>query len=359
MTTLPFDPLQLLREHNEDMRIPGGLLTKEGADDYVGCIPAITGTLFFTGAHSPDVRAAVCACFDEYEAIAKDHLTWLWREEPPDGPNKMVYAKAKSMRSMVARMRENDLLSFAYTSGEKEYDAGDWEFQVFGRRGWEGKMLARGTSGLRFSVPLLYVEENPGSFQAMFVNFARRLKAIHGYGGYGLVLSLVRSDDNEPFEAYLADRLNGLDVGNLVGGTRNAPKGIKTVSWLTAVNHQMIEQIGGLFTIRSELPRDWFALYDYEAGLVIQAGPKPEAAPADADPKPARLVLPNMLFRQVRAPSLSAHIASKQGEPRLVGWGAEQWLKRFDVSDDELMAYKAKLLGEPKLTAATTLPSRI
>ena len=50
------------------------------------------------------------------------------------------------------------------------------------------------------------------------------------------------------------------------------------------------EKIGGLSAIRSELPMDWFALYDYGAGLVIQAGPKPEAAPAD-QPKPARLVL--------------------------------------------------------------------
>jgi hypothetical protein len=358
MTDLPFDPIQLMREHPEKMRVPGGLLTKQGPQDYVGSVPAITGTLFFNDAHTPDVREAVCACFDEYEAIAKDHLTWLWREEPPEGPDKIEYSKAKPMRDMVKRMKENDLLAFCYISGSQPHDAGDWEFDVSGMRGWEAKMIVRGTSALRFSMPLLYVEENPTAFQAMFVSFAKRLKAIHGYGGHGLVLSAVRLSDNQPFEAFLADKLNGLDVGHPVAGATHAHEGLKTVSWLTAVNHEMVEKLGGLFTIRSELPMDWFALYDYGAGIVVQAGPKPEAAPAD-QPKPARLVLPNMLFKEFRAPKVSLHYASKNGEPRLIGWGAEQWLKRFDIEDDELMAYKARLLDEPKLTKATTLADRL
>jgi hypothetical protein len=66
-----------------------------------------------------------------------------------------------------------------------------------------------------------------------------------------------------------------------------------------------------------------------------------------------------MLFKEVRAPKVSLHYASHDGEPRLIGWGAEQWLQRFDVPEDELMAYKARLLDEPKLTKATTLPDRL
>jgi hypothetical protein len=120
----------------------------------------------------------------------------------------------------------------------------------------------------------------------------------------------------------------------------------------------MVEKVGGLAAIRSELPMDWFALYDYGSGLVIQAGPKPEAAPTD-QPKPARLVLPNKLLQPVRAPKVDLHYASKDGEPRLTGWAAEQWLKRFDIDESELMAYKAQLLDEPKLAPATTLPNRL
>ncbi|AVB18833.1 MULTISPECIES: type VI immunity family protein [Pseudomonas syringae group] len=358
MTDLPFDPIRLMREHPEKMRIPGGLLTKQGPQGYVGGVPAITGTLFFNDAHLPEVREAICLCFDEYEALAKEHLTWLWREEPPEGPDKFAYAKAPPMRSMVKRMKENDLVSFTYISGKQPHDAGDWEFDVSGMRGWEAKMIVRGTSALRFSMPLLYVEEHPTAFQAMFVNFAKRLKAIHGYGGHGLVLSAVRVSDNQPFEAFLAEKLHGLDVGHPVAGAAHAHEGIKTVSWLTALNHELIEKIGGIGEIQAELPMDWFALYDYGSGLVIQSGPIPEAAPTD-QPKPARLVLPNRLFKAIRAPKVGLHNASTNGEPRITGWAAEQWLKRFDIEEDELMAYKARLLDEPRLTKATTLPDRL
>jgi hypothetical protein len=358
MKDLPFDPIQLMREHPEQMRIPGGLLTRQGPQDYVGSVPAITGTLFFKDAHLSETREAICACFDAYESIAKTQLTWLWREEPPEGPDKFAYAKAPPLRDMMKRMDEDDLVSFTYISGAQAHDAGDWEFSVFGRSGWEAKMKVRGTSALRFALPLLYVEECPTAFQAMFVNFAKRLKAIHGYGGHGLVLSAVRMNDNQPFEALLADKLNGLDVGHPVGGSRHAHEGIKTVSWLTAVNYAMVEQVGGLSTIRSELPRDWFALYDYGTGVVVQSGPKPEAAPVD-QPKPASLVLPNMLFRKVRSPKTGVHYASKGEEPRIIGWAADQWLKRFDIQGDELLGYKAKLLDEPKLTKETTLPDRL
>lgn len=358
MTDIPFDPLQLMREHPEKMRVPGGLLTKQGAQDYVGSVPAIHGTLFFNDAHTSAVREAVCQCFDEYLAIAKPYLTWLWREEPPQGSDKYSFAKAPAMRDMVKRMDEDDLFAFTYTSGSQPHDAGEWEFDVSGMRGWEAKMKTRGTSALRFSLPLLYVEENPHSFQAMFVSFARRIKAIHGYGGHGLVLSAVRLSDNQPFEAFLSEKLAGLDVGHPVAGATNAHLGIKTVSWLTAINYDMVEKLGGLSTLRSELPMDWFALYDYGEGLVIQAGPKPEPAPTD-QPKPARLVLLNMALKDVRTPKISIHYASQHGEPRVIGWAAEQWLRRFDVEESDLLTYKHRLLNESKLTEESTLPDRL
>lgn len=359
MNDLPFDPLQLMRAQPEKMRVPGALLSKQGPQDYIGSVPAITGTLFFTDAHQPAIREALCACFDDYELIAKNHLTWLWREDPPDGQGKVAYPKAKPIRSMMSELEPNDYLSFTYISGKQAHDAGEWEFSIQGMPAWEAKMVVRGTSALRFSMPLLYVEENPSAFQDMFVTFARRLKAAHGYGGHGLVLSAVRVNENEPFEAYLADRLNGLDVGQPISAASTAHEGIKTVSWLTAVSNELIEKVGGRAALFAELPMDWFAFYDYEAGLVIQGGPKPEGAPVDVDPKPARLALPNRLFKDVRAPSVTLHHVSKNGEPRIIGWSAEQWLKRFDVTDDEVMALKAKLLDEPKLTRETTLPGAL
>ncbi|MCF3998085.1 DUF3396 domain-containing protein, partial [Pseudomonas aeruginosa] len=50
---------------------------------------------------------------------------------------------------------------------------------------------------------------------------------------------------------------------------------------------------------------------------------------------------------------------SHDGELRLVGWAADQWLKRLDVEDSELPRWRDKLLNtEPCLDATNSLPER-
>jgi hypothetical protein len=358
------DTAALLRANPEALFLPGAMLMKYGPQDYTGAAFAVRGTLYFDGSHTPEVHSAICACFEAYEAIAKNHLTWLWRAEPPSGPDRFAYPKAKSMRVMMEKLKPNDLVSYAYSGGEKPEDASPWMFYVSGLREWQAKMGTWGLATLTFSFPPLFVEENPTVFQKLFVEFAKALKAVHGFGGFAFNLSLVRREPNEPTEAFMATKMNCIDVGNpiIMGGRKKYGilDHIKTVGWLTAINHEMVEKVGGLTTLRSELPMSWFAKYDYGNGLVIQAGPKPDIAAIEVDPLPAIYVLLNMALKDIRmTESGGFHYGSKDGEPRLDGWAADEWLKRFDIEDGDLLAYKTKLLDEPKLTKATTLPDRI
>ncbi len=211
-----------------------------------------------------------------------------------------------------------------------------------------------------FSVPKEVVEQNPTLFQKLFVDFCRLLKVEHGHGGFALNLSLVRKEPNQPTEAFMVSKMAGLDAGSghTIGGLpdRDVEHHLVTVGWLTAINKNMVEKVGGLAALRSELPANWFAKYDYGNGVVIQAGPEPEIAPVEIDPKPAIYVLPAMALKDVRLMAdLSLHYGSKDGEPRLTGLAAKEWLTRFDAPEEELMHYKTKLLGEPKLTKETSL----
>lgn len=347
-----------MSEISQDPRagsVPGGMLTKQGPQDYIGAVPAISGTLFFEGAHLPEVRDAIHACFESFVDQVEPPLTWLFREDPPEGPSKQAYAKAPPLKTMLARLDPDDAVSFHYTSGVKAQDAGPWEFQVVGQPAWRAAMGGWGLCGLRFCVPNIFLDENPGRFERLFVEFARHLRAVHGYAGHSLVLSAIRYDENQAFETHLVSQFRGFDAGNLVAATVNAHLGIKTVGWLTAISQAYLEKVGGENELRSELPRDWFRLVDYGEGVVIQAGPTPEAAPA-AEPMPARLVLPDMLLRPLRTPTVRLHYASAESEPRLLGWAAEEWLRRLDVPDAQLLEYKARLLDEPRLQGKAPKP---
>ena len=94
---------------------------------------------------------------------------------------------------------------------------------------------------MRFSPPILFSEENPGLFQELFVSFARRLCTVHGYGCYSLILSTSRCDENHTFETFLTSKLKGFDAGHLVTGSATADLGVKTVSWLSAIDNDYVE----------------------------------------------------------------------------------------------------------------------
>ncbi|HCD6620682.1 TPA: DUF3396 domain-containing protein [Pseudomonas aeruginosa] len=344
------------------LEMPGNLLMKGGPEDYIGAALCLRGTLYFKEAHTPLVREALCQCFDEFKRCAAPRLTWLWREEPPEGKPLTAYSDAKPLREMLASMDEDYPLSFYYSSGKQSIDAPDWHFEIFGQSAWEAK-IGRDLSVLEFSVPLLYQEQNPLSFLRLLLDFARRLAPEQGYAGHAYNLSPTSRDNNEPTEAFMAARIPGLDVGTaslLANIPEFKPTRIKTVSWLTVLDQQRLELLGGLDALRSQLPSSHFAFYDYGAGVVIQAGAYPSGGDGE-DPRPAAYVLLNQVLKGIRYETVgSLHGGSHDGELRLVGWSADQWLKRLDVDESDIPAWRARLLSdEPYLDATNTLPERL
>jgi hypothetical protein len=355
------DLQHLLGEHVAHLKIPSRMFVRKGPDEsYVGAVPTVAGVLFFNGGYTPEAKAAICDCFDDFKAFASEHLQWLMLDEPPKGPDRYKYAKAPELRAMLESLDEDNGLGFLFHSGEQADDAGEWTFEVYGRRAWEAKMGGYGPDSLRFSLPLLFVHDNLAAFQSLFVKFADRLKALHGYGGHALMLSATKRYANESFEAWFVPKAHGYDAGHPLHVSDYLVEKMKTVSWLTAVNHDFVKEVGGVYELQSMLPRDWFALYEYSNGLVIQAGPKPNQCGVEIDPKPATYVLPYMLFKPVIADNIKGfHGASVNGEPKMNEAEANDWMERFDVPEVEVMAYRTKLLSEPKLTKEATLCTRL
>ncbi|RBH85619.1 hypothetical protein BRL93_23545 [Xanthomonas oryzae pv. oryzae] len=349
---------KLLAEHEDKLELPGGLLMRSGPRDYVGTVLAITGTLYYKDGYTTPVREAICNCFDQYTAAIGDQLRWLIKDETKP----VQYKRAKPLRNWLLKLDPDDSAIFGYTGGDNSEDASAYEFYSTNLRRWK-EQRGWGLSALRFSLPLKFVVENPAAFQRMFLDFARRLKAEHGHGGHGFVLSLPNWHTDAPTEAYMSQKLRGVDVGDATFFPRALLDGIKTISWLTAINHSMLRQLDGgtgLDALRNELPGDWFAYYDYGAGTVIQAGPVPEIASVDDDPMPATYVLVNHLLKRFRSTTLKDfHGATMGGEPFLGVVGTAQWLRRFDIPDEDLMTYQAKLLNMPKLKPDTVLPERL
>lgn len=358
-----FNLAEELTRQSHLLEMPGNLLMKGGPEDYVGAVLCLRGTLYFKEAHTPLVREALCQCFDEFKRLAEPHLTWLWREEPPEGKPLTAFRNTRPLREMLAGMDEDYPLAFYYTSGKQPNDASAWLFKIIGKSAWEAK-IGRDLSVLEFSVPLLHQEQQPLDFLRLFTHFARRLAPEQGCAGYAYNLSPTNRDSNEPTEAFMAARMPGLDVGtaSLMANTPEfKPKKIKTISWLTLLDQQRLESAGGLEALRAQLPSSHFAFYDFGSGVIIQAGASPALVGDTEDPKPAPYVLLNHVLKDIRYETVGwLHGGSHDGELRLIGWAADQWLKRLDVDESEIPAWQAKLLSnEPCLDVMNSLPERL
>lgn len=348
-------------EKQQKGALGGNLLVDPAPEDYVGAIPAIRAVLHFKEGYSDEMREAIALCFEEYQNYAKDHLTWLWQDEPPKSEKPTSeYNKTKPIRDILNSYSQMKAFNLLYTSGKEKFATGAWEFNVGGMSKWK---VETGTyqSVLTFSMPIDWVEKNSKLFIDLFIKCADRLKANHGYAGYACIISQIRSDKNEPTEAFLSRKLWAMDVGNPYLDSNKLINGIKTVSWLTAINYEWFNKIKNEEALNSELPMNWFIGYDYGSGVIIQAGTKPLSGSIEEDALPAPYVLLNRILKSLRISKIQTlHRGNYDTEqnPLLKGYRAEAWMKRFDIEDEQKLEYFGKLQTEPKLSSVYAFPEK-
>jgi hypothetical protein len=347
-----FDFASELSKRPELIKFPGDLLMKGGAKNYIGAVLCVRATLYFKGGHTDSKREGIVSCFEEFLRLSGEVFTWLWREKPVDGSPKLRYEESVALRDLILPMGEDDHLSFCYTSGVKAEDAGCWQFLIYGQRGWKAK-IGQEYSAVEFSVPVDFLEKNRREFIALVVYCSKVLEVEHGCAGFALNLSPVRRERNEPVEAFVSERMPGLDIGNatLLANDPALKIGkIKTVSWLTVMNFSRLDLAGGISKLKKNLPSSHFKIYDYGAGVVVQAGARPAAVGDEADLRPAAYIVLDHQLCDVRVFSIDdLHHNSRHGEIRLTGWAANQWVKRFDVGPAELPLHLRRLADEPSL----------
>lgn len=351
--------IEWAKAHQASALIKGGLLEPKSEHDYIGAAMVVRGVLFFPDAAEPAVRDEIAQCFDEYSKIASENLKWLWG----NGKAAVTLKNGKLEPSAFRTSGKDGSLGVYVTSGEKAADASFWEFYVLGLSPADEALPQNGTSVLTFSMPVLYVAENPTAFQQLFVDFARRLKVSSGYAGYAVNLSFPEPEANTPTEYWLSTLFTGLDVGDPLSNATHLRDKIKTVGWLTAINKDMLDKVGGVTALRNLLPPNWFTFYDINGGVVIQAGPQPESGSSvdeNGPPVlPANYVLVNRALRDIRVETvwrLQRGLGGTKAPLYNNTPASDRWLRRFDVPDDQLLHYQAVLLTLPELTADSKLP---
>ncbi len=347
--------------------LPFGLYEPPYQKGIVGAALVVRGALYFKGGHTASVREALVRCYDRYIAAIDDYAKAYAKaaelEPPKSGPMRWFYAegekpvafdKALGFPRLAKELPSSKLLVSETTSADHRLAAGFFDFAVFCFEDWQAEF---GVDVVAFSVPRRFLELCHGTFETMFAEFATALPTIWGHAGYGVNLPPTEREPNEASEYFWARLYGpGIDVGDPVGYEAKQLKDrIKTVDWLTALNADLAHRAGGSDNLM--LPPDWFRKTPFgDGGLLIQAGVEPVAGvpmgKGIAPEPPAAYVVLNQALRPIvadtidilqrgtlnsTAPLLNTRVAS------------EAWLRRFDVSPEQLLAAQAAVLETPRL----------
>ncbi len=341
--------------------MPFAILEPRYPHDGIGAALVVRASLYFKGGYTRDKRDALAWVFDRYVEIARqasapntDHpLRWLWF----NGKKALPLAKAPALSALASSVGANEGFDATFVGGETARDASFYEFTTFCLEQFQAELGTRGLDVLVFTFPAPFVRTNPTPFIRLFRDAAAAVDAIHGHAGLAVNLSPTSRTENESSEYLMAQQLGpGVDVGSPIAmKVRDLTDRIKTVDWLTLIDKPMLAKVGGIATLQSALPTDWYDLTPCAQGLLIRAGTIPEAGVQGATgalaPPPAYVVV-NAALRAIVADTVSIlQRGTANGDAPVYNTqtSSNAWLRRFDVSENELLNAKAAVLDTPKL----------
>ncbi|MBY4871348.1 DUF3396 domain-containing protein [Burkholderia sp. Bp9017] len=358
-------PLQALSRYQEDLSV-------RLADNSMGVLPGVIGTVFFDRGSQPEVRQAILSCFDRFDEVFGEHL----RGGKDADLGKFTKRNAKGVEKIrrtivetpsheeVSVLRSSSIdqdTAAEYSIGTLTGTAADEDY--ISPKGWKSyKGQESGLSLLKFNVPMeLFADKGGSSLYEDFLNFVcDKLPIQGGYGGLSPILP-YSYHRYIPQEWALAERFSGLEIDStahllakdydpvsyegestdhmtafypgLQPGAKVGRWGfIKGVNWYTILGELFIERLGGEAAIREKLDRSDIHIERANACLMIRAGDFPRlGAPEEGLPEP--YVFVNSILRVLRDPKPDALHTYIPDLPSADVKNARKWVARFDLPD--------------------------
>ncbi|OJA91021.1 type VI immunity family protein [Burkholderia ubonensis] len=358
-------PLQALSRYQEDLSV-------RLADNSMGVLPGVIGTVFFERGSQPEVRQAILDCFDRFAEMFGEHLKGGKDTDEGKFTKRNEKGIEKIRRAIIdtpSHLKVSVVLSSATDQDTAaEYDISTLTGSASARdyvspRGWTAKKgQESGLSYLKFNVPmeLVTTDEGIAQYEAFLRYVCNKLVVRGGYGGLAPILP-YSYHRYMPQEWALAERFSGLEIDStahfqamdyspisyegeskeemtafypgLHPGAKVGRWGfIKGVNWYTILGELFIERLGGEAAIREKLDRSDIHIERANACLMIRAGDFPRlGAPEEGLPEP--YVFVNSVLRVLRDPKPDALHTYIPDLPSADVKNARKWVARFDLPD--------------------------
>ncbi|WP_233863531.1 type VI immunity family protein [Paraburkholderia adhaesiva] len=307
--------------------------TSEDGMDVMVCV-GLSGTFYFWGGETQPVREAIVRCFERFQELFGPRLKWVMPMEDAESENREVVPdnNIASLRSYIATMDPDDLLSWRISGGSSWEEASDCYLVVLTAREWQVRTRNRLT-WLNFAMPVEAVYGPQGN-PRLFTDFIRfcceQLNPWNGIAGLASLLPLTKGEA-QTGEFDLLQRYFGLDAAaSGFALTDDLQRHLKGTNWLTMFDDAFPS------TVTQE---QWKTLEAtpgiriWKAGRtwIVQAGDQPTLGPVPDGIPPLYKAVSDTLRPMRVTPLRAFHTGSMTGEIRFNERTAELWSQRFDA----------------------------
>ena len=295
---------------------------------------ALIATVYFENAFMREVRERIATCCKLYFDLCQNQLRWALHpvERLMDSFGE---SEASRPDAWLPAVPEDESFQLLYHGADDERGASAYLVESIGLPRAPFAELGY----MKFAFPLLWFSDHGGTFSGFVRDICQRLRPVSGYGGVGIVESpdTYISEKFEPVVFQWAQRFPGLEVDYptshsiALGQGRNGQAGIKGCNWTTVICDRFLDEMGGRGAVRSAISGldARYIVYEYDDGIIIQAGGHPVLGDTERDSWPelyvklAKYLMPIRIFQhrpfQYDGPEERFDLSRSQ-----------EWLRRFD-----------------------------
>jgi hypothetical protein len=297
------------------------------ADDRIVVTAGFAATLYFWGGHTSVKRMALIECVEAFENAYGSKLKWACDPDSWD-TEYLADKELPKFRDYVASLDADDCIEWHLSSSDDRDAAAEYSISCLTERGWhEGRI-----SQLSFQVPRSHPFDAVlrTTLEQLLFLCIEKLEPFHGHAG----LAAVSPEESIPYEGDVFDvatRYMALYVEG-AGDLLCAPRGPKSVNWLTIVGDLLAERLGGWQKYADYCRQQGIDTIRHGKSLVLRAGEFPEIAPISSVLPPAYIAA-NEALRPLRDGAYSSMGGgSIDGELRFNRCTSDLWMRRFDMS---------------------------
>ncbi len=245
--------------------------------DDVRLVSSTFGVTLYTDQVFTKIPDVLLFCYEKFlELCPKENLKFYATENMKR--HKPVTQKTFTLLEtwMEPDAPAREYISLELKDGNFYQDAPKYKFKITGNEKGSIGYTGKNANLISFSFPPSFGDEDPEKMLHFIKELCEHFPFQSGHAGFSFECSKYEEEASQTYAWKKSMDYLGIDISRIPEDNKSVGQNaLKTVSWLTILNKDLIDQLGGLKTLKSKISKD-VDLIKVPNGYILKCGKSPE-----------------------------------------------------------------------------------